>query len=244
MKSTPSAVTPSGSGNGRRKNGLNTAIESRQLRKKPIHEYKRFIQGHYDGFAGKLTGITGIITGHEALAGQVFKPNAFDLRGCKRILDAGCGNGRYSRFILKQADTDAFITGFDLSQRMLKRARRRIPNPRVSLSSADLTRLPYADGTFDAVVCGWVLEHLPDPRPGLRELARVLSPGGKLLLMTTEDTLTGSMCSRLWHCRTYGRGELANACQELGLGWSREFYFSQVHKFFRLGGIIVELRKE
>ena len=43
----------------------------------------------------------------------------------KRILDAGCGNGRYSKFILKEADPDAFLTGFDLSQRMLKRARRR-----------------------------------------------------------------------------------------------------------------------
>jgi ubiquinone/menaquinone biosynthesis C-methylase UbiE len=231
------------SANGRRKNGLQTALESRQLNKKASPEYKRFIQGHYDGLAGKLTGLTGILTGHEVLAGYVFKPKAFDLRGCKRILDAGCGNGRYSRFILKQADADAFITGFDLSQRMLKRARRRIPNPRISLSAADLTRLPYPDAFFDALVCGWVLEHLLDPRPGLKELARVLAPGGKFLLMTTEDTLTGSVCSRLWHCRTYGRDELARFCDECSLHWKRELYFSQVHKFFRLGGIIVELRK-
>src|SRR5436190_20441593 len=231
------------SAKGRRKNGLQTALESRQLRKKPITEYKRFIQGHYDGFAGKLTGITGILTGHEVLAGHVFKPKAFDLRGCKRILDAGCGNGRYSKFILKQADSDALVTGFDLSQRMLNRARRRIPNSRLSLSSADLTRLPYPDAYFDALVCGWVLEHLLDPRPGLKELARVLAPGGKFLLMTTEDTFTGSMCSRIWHCRTYGRFELASFCEESGLHWQRELYFSQVHKFFRLGGIMVELRK-
>lgn len=227
-----------------RKNGLNQALESHQHKKKPITEYKRFIQGHYDGIAGKLTGITGLISGHEVLAGQVFKPSAFDIRGCKRILDAGCGNGRYSKFILKRADGDALITGFDLSQRMLKRARRRIPNPRVSLASAELTRLPYPDQFFDAVVCGWVLEHLPDPRPGLKELSRVLVPGGKFLLMTTEDTLTGSMCSRMWHCRTYSRDELADFCAEASLHWKRDFYFSQIHKFFRLGGIIVELRKE
>ena len=52
------------------------------------------------------------------------------------------------------------------------------------------------------------------------------------------------MCSRIWHCRTYGRDELAHVCDESGLRWKRDFYFSQVHKFFRLGGIIVELRKE
>ena len=106
-------------------------------------------------------------------------------------------NGRYSRFLLRQADPDARITSFDLSQRMLFRSRRRLPGQRVTHVAADLTRLPYADATFDAIVSGWVLEHLPDPRPGLRELARVLRPGGKLLLLATEDTLSGALCSRL-----------------------------------------------
>jgi ubiquinone/menaquinone biosynthesis C-methylase UbiE len=114
----------------------------------------------------------------------------------------------------------------------------------VSHVAADLTRLPYADRTFDAIVCGWVLEHLPDPRMGLRELARVLQSGGKLLLLCTEDTFTGAWCSRLWHCRTYNREELKKACAECGLGWQHEFWFSKVHQALKLGGIIVELRRE
>jgi ubiquinone/menaquinone biosynthesis C-methylase UbiE len=222
---------------------IQDALESKQYRRKSFNDYRRFIQTHYDGVAGKLTRFTGLITGHEALAGQVFKPNAFDLRGCTHILDAGCGDGRYTRHILKRADPGAFITGFDLSQRMLKRAARRLKTGRVRHVAADLTRLPYADATFDAVVCGWVLEHLPDPRPGLHELARVLRPGGKLLLMTTEDTLTGSMCSNLWHCRTYNRTELRHSCVECGLQWVKPLYFSKIHRLFRLGGIVVELRR-
>src|SRR2546423_1769882 len=111
------------------------------------------------------------------------------------------------------------------------RAGKRLHNsPRVSHVSADLTRLPYADAAFDAVVCGWVLEHLPDPRPGLRELARVLKPGGKLLLLVTEDTLTGAMCSRFWHCRTHNRAELRRICQECGLRWERPWWFTRLHR--------------
>ena len=172
-------------------------------------DYRRFIQGHYDGPAGALTAVTGMLTGHEALAGRLIRPEGFDVRGCRRILDAGCGNGRYSRFLLEHADPGALITAFDLSPNMLRRAQRRLSSDRITFAIADLTHLPYADGLFDAAVCGWVLEHLPDPRLGLRELARVLSPGGRLLLLTTEDNFTGRWCGRLWHCRTYRRDELA-----------------------------------
>jgi ubiquinone/menaquinone biosynthesis C-methylase UbiE len=206
--------------------------------------YRSFIRDHYDGWPGALTAFTGLVTGHEALAGKLIRPGAFDVRGCKRILDAGCGNGRYSKFLLKQADADTQLTSFDLSQKMLARSRSRLGNPRVTHVAADLTRLPYADASFDAVVSGWVLEHLPDPRPGLRELARVLRSGGKLLLLATEDTLTGAMCSRLWHCRTYNRAELRRIAEECGFTWAREHWFSRLHRFLHLGGIIVELHKK
>jgi SAM-dependent methyltransferase len=141
----------------RLKDAIRKAIESKRYRRQPFDTYRSFIQNHYDGFAGELTGLSGILSGHAVLAGQVFKPRAFDVRGCKRILDAGCGNGRYSRYILRRADPDALIAGFDLSQSMLKRARRRLHSPRVHHVAADLTRLPYPDGYFDAAVCGWVL---------------------------------------------------------------------------------------
>jgi SAM-dependent methyltransferase len=224
--------------------GLRAVLESKKHHRHTFSEYRRFVQLHYDGLAGELTHLTGILTGHAVLAGRVFRPTAFDIRGCKRILDAGCGNGRYTKCLLHQADRDAMLTGFDLSQSMLRRARKRLRNSRVSLVAADVTRLPYADEYFDCVVCGWMLEHLPDPRPGLRELARILRPGGKMLLMVTEDTVTGAMCSRMWHCRTYNRRELLRVCGECGLGSVRPLYFTGLHRLFRLGGIIVELIKQ
>jgi ubiquinone/menaquinone biosynthesis C-methylase UbiE len=221
-----------------------TPPEAGAMKGRSFSDYRSFIRDHYDGLPGALTAVTGFVTGHEALAGRLIRPKAFDVRGCKRILDAACGNGRYSKFLLRWADPDAVLTGFDLSPAMLRRARSRLRSERVTFAVADLTRLPYADGCFDAVVCGWVLEHLPDPRSGLRELARVMAPGGKLLLMCTEDTVTGAVCGKLWHCRTYNRKELRQAASDCGLAWSREYWFSRIHRLLKLGGIIVELRRE
>src|ERR1700733_4637646 len=131
-----------------------TPADASALKGRSFSDYRSFIRGHYDGLPGALTAFTGLVTGHEALAGRLIRPNAFDVRGCKRILDAGCGNGRYSKFIIRWADQDAFIAGFDLSQRMLKRARRRIHASRINHVAADLTKIPFVNGLFDAVVCG------------------------------------------------------------------------------------------
>ncbi|HEV3238013.1 MAG TPA: class I SAM-dependent methyltransferase [Gemmataceae bacterium] len=227
----------------RRRSGVNAVLESREPARRSFLDYRGFIKNHYDGLPGALTKVTGLVTGHEALAGRLIRPKAFDVRGSKRILDAGCGNGRYSKFILRWADPNAVITAFDLSPKMLERAKKRLKSDRVGHVQADLTRLPFNDRAFDAVVCGWVIEHLPDPRPGLRELARVLEPGGKLLLMATEDTFTGAMCSRLWHCRTYNREALRQACAECHFTWQREHWFSRLHARLHLGGILVELQR-
>lgn len=220
------------------------ATSSARMRKsRSLGEYKEMVKHHYDGLPGALTGLTGMITGHEALAGRLIRPGAFDVSGCKSILDAACGNGRYSRFLLKHADPDAKLAVFDLSPRMVERARARLQSDRVCYAVADMTRLPYPDASFDAIVCGWALEHLPDPRVGLREFARVLAPGGKFLLLCTENTFTGRWCSRLWHCRTYTREQLRQTCEECGLTWGREHWFSRLHRWLRLGGIIVELHR-
>jgi ubiquinone/menaquinone biosynthesis C-methylase UbiE len=238
MKSTRASEPSS-----KRRKGLQTALESKKPRRQSFLDYRRFIQNHYDGFAGQLISITGLVTLHEPLARRLIHPRAFDVRSCKRILDAGCGSGRHIHSLLRWASPEATITGFDLSQRMLKRARRNLRSPRVSFAAVDLTRLPFPDNYFDAIVCGWVLEHLPDPRPGLSELARVLATGGKLLLLVTEDTFTGSMCSRMWHCCTHNRSELKRICQECGLRWQRPLWFTRLHRMLKLGGIIAELHK-
>src|SRR5436190_11421516 len=123
------------------RSGIVSALESKQQQKRSFGDYRSFIQRHYDGLPGALTAVTGVVTGHEALAGRLIRPGGFDVRRCRAILDAGCGNGRYSVYLLKTADPDARITAFDLSQKMLARARRRLHSDRVTHAAADLTRL-------------------------------------------------------------------------------------------------------
>src|SRR5258708_38556560 len=92
------------------RSGLGSALESKEPRGRSFLDYRRFVQKHYDGLPGALTAFTGVVTGHEALAGRLIRPGAFDVRGCKRILDAGCGPGRYSAILLRHAGAEALIS--------------------------------------------------------------------------------------------------------------------------------------
>jgi SAM-dependent methyltransferase len=99
--------------------------------------------------------------------------------GGKRVLDAGCGTA-YGTAMLAAAGATA-VTGVDVAESVLESVRGEMP-PQVKLEVADLSKLPYADASFDLVVCFEVIEHLEDPFPALDELARVLAPDGVLLI--------------------------------------------------------------
>jgi ubiquinone/menaquinone biosynthesis C-methylase UbiE len=223
---------------------MNRVIENNLIQKVDFDSYKRKVRSVYDGPKGALLSTASRLSLHLIMGERLLKKRKFDLRGAKQVLDVGSGAGQIIQHLLKYADDDASITGFDLSHEMLKRARRRLKSDRPRFLTADLTRLPFADASFDCVTCGYVLEHLPDPRPGLAELARVLRKGGRMLLIATEDNFGGAWTSRFWLCRTYNRVELRETCRELGLVWRRELWFSPLHQRFKAGGICVEIEKE
>jgi 2-polyprenyl-3-methyl-5-hydroxy-6-metoxy-1,4-benzoquinol methylase len=92
--------------------------------------------------------------------------------GAERILDAGCGEGFVVSYLLQKNDRLA-ITGIDCSLEAVEMARQMVPG--VLLEVGDLREMPCSDDSFDLVMCLEVLEHLPDPNKGLRELRRVTS---------------------------------------------------------------------
>lgn len=99
----------------------------------------------------------------------------------KDVLDAACGTGRYA---LRLAQAGARVRSVDASEEMLAVARRKRDELglAIDLQTAELTALPYPDASFDAAVCALALCHLPDLRPAVAELARVLRPGGRLVI--------------------------------------------------------------
>jgi SAM-dependent methyltransferase len=106
-----------------------------------------------------------------------------DLDG-RLILDAGCGMGRYLR--VAAAGPNRQIIGVDLS-RAVNAARELTANlPGVSVVRADLLRLPFLAETFDIIYSLGVLDHTPDPRHAVHELARLLKPGGTLVVWVYE----------------------------------------------------------
>ena len=218
-------------------------VENDLIRRVSYEEYREKVRDVYDGPQGALLATASLLSGHVALGERLLRDRRFDLRGASSILDVGSGAGQIAAHLLKYADADAQITCCDLSAEMLRRARTRLKSTSPSFVTADIVRLPFADASFDCVTCGYVLEHLPDARTGLAELARVMAPGGRMLLLTTEDNFSGAWTSRFWCCRTYNRAELYETCADLGLTWKKELWYTRMHKFFRAGGICVEIVK-
>lgn len=218
-------------------------VEFRGIKKNEFGKYQKSVRSLYDGPQGAVLHLSSIFSLHEPLMGQLFKSGRFDAARFDRILDVGSGAGQIIRHLLETSRPDAQIVGFDLSVEMLRRARERLKSDRPCYVGADMTALPFRDESFDCVTCGFVLEYLPDPTLGLAQFARVLKPGGTLLLLATETSFSGFLTSHAWKCRTFSRPELQTACDQVGLDWGREHWFTRFHEVMKMGGILVEAVK-
>ncbi len=98
-----------------------------------------------------------------------------DLRG-RTLLDVGCGSGWFSQ---RAAARGARVTSLDIGLRLLAETMRKCQTRPVA---ADACRLPFADGSFDVVVSSECIEHTLDPLQALRDICRVVRPGGTIVV--------------------------------------------------------------
>lgn len=146
------------------------------------------------------------------------------------MLDLGCGEGRH--VISAYVEADVHSVGVDLSLDDLKTTRSKYEDfaepdnagKSFHLSSANALALPFADNTFDKVICSEVLEHIPDYQAALAEIQRVLKPGGLLCASVPRswpERICWSFSEAYYqvpggHLRIFDSGQLRGQIETLG----------------------------
>ena len=114
------------------------------------------------------------------------KLQLLELRAGDTVLDVACGPGNTTRTLVAAVGADGLAVGVDSSATMLAKAVRDTPpGSPVGYVRADAVDLPFDDGTVDAVSCYGALYLMDDPFGALREMIRVLTPGGRIAVLTT-----------------------------------------------------------
>ena len=131
------------------------------------------------------------------------------------VVDVGCSSG-YLLADLRAAHPEVVAFGADLVPDGLRHAHEIAPDAPLLL--ADFLALPFEDGRVDAVVSANVLEHVREDASALREIRRVLRPGGlAAVVVPAAPGLYDAYDAHLGHERRYGRGELAGKARRAGL---------------------------
>ncbi|MCI0776901.1 MAG: class I SAM-dependent methyltransferase [Chloroflexi bacterium] len=160
---------------------------------------------------------------------QAIDPRQLDLQSAGRLLDVGCGTGRH---ILELSRYEGTFVGLDMADEDLKKMRyllalaaqegRLVAN--VHIAQGDGMSLPFRDDEFDQVICTETLEHVDDDEAMLRDLIRVLRPGG-VLVVSVPDEYSERLLWRLspryrtapgGHVRIYRRKQIKGLLKEHG----------------------------
>ena len=148
------------------------------------------IPGNYDRYLGPLL----FHDFADDLAGRL------TLKPGMRVLETACGTGIVTQRLLDRMRGHGVLVATDLNEAMIAHARSRVfAEPGlIEWQTADATKLPFPDGSFDAVVCQFGLMFFPDKAAGIGEAFRVLRPGGRFLF-NVWDAIGRNPVTRITH---------------------------------------------
>jgi len=141
------------------------------------------------------------------------------------VLDVACGPGNFTRSYARTVGEEGVAVGIDVSPTMLERAVRDTPpdqNPNIAYLRGDATRLPFRDQSFDAVSCFAALHLFEDPFLAIDHMTRVLTPGGRIAILTSCRTRSALMRSWDTHIgnasgmRMFDQDEITVALEDRG----------------------------
>lgn len=159
------------------------------------------------------------------------------LRPGDGVLDVACGPGNFSRAFASAVGESGLVVGIDASETMLSRGgadTRRSGITNLALVRGSALELPFVASSFDAACCFAALHLFEDPFAGLDEMARVLTPGGRIALMTSVQRKLGPrgpakpLTERLSGMQVFGQDEIVEALAARG--------FVDIHQ--RLSGMV------
>ena len=139
-----------------------------QVYKDRSKNYFEKMSSDYSNKLGKYTELM-----HNALIKEL------EGRSYKKLLDVGCGNGTFLSMVLNKFDVE--VAGIDIAPSMVERSRELLDG-RADLKVGDSEHLPWDNRSFDIVTCIASFHHYPNPEFVLREMGRVLSPRGTLMI--------------------------------------------------------------
>lgn len=169
---------------------------------------------------------------YDAFYEQLLKPGqqaaiASAMKAGPRVLEVGVGTGLSLDYYPREAE----VTGIDLSPDMLARAQEKVRRKGLShvkaLKVMDACRLDFADGSFDAGLALYVITLVPDPEQALTELARVVRPGGEIIIASHLGVEKGPVAML----------ESAIAPAATRVGWSSDFKLSRLKGWARHSGL-------
>lgn len=146
-------------------------------------EKPRAVRTMFDRIAPRYDRLNRILTGGSDLRWRRELVRRLAIRPGDRVLDLACGTGDFAAIAVAAG---AEVVGLDFAGRMLALAQRR-GVPRTEWVQGDALRLPFADVSFDAALCGFALRNFAALPPVFAELARVLRPGGRLGLLEVDE---------------------------------------------------------
>lgn len=143
------------------------------------------------------------------------------------ICDCGIGTAAFSLAFAQTINSAKQITGVDISSEMLHTAHQQLTQANIhhQICQSDVNTLPFADHSFDSVISAHMLEHLPNPAQGLREMVRVLRPGAPLILAVTQSGLLGWLIEWHWGNQCFNPEALSALMHEAGLTRIQFFSF-------------------
>ncbi|HEX7364866.1 MAG TPA: class I SAM-dependent methyltransferase [Dehalococcoidia bacterium] len=169
-----------------------------------------------------------------------------ELKDGERVLDVGCGEGRHTWEACKRNSCSVYA--LDIEEDNLKKVhyalhlmeQKKEVRGKWLLTRGNITSLPFADGSFDRVICSEVLEHIPDDHQAIGELVRVLKDDG-ILAVSVPSYLPESICWKLSkdyhgkpgsHIRIYKTGELISKLKKHNLRPYATRYKHALHSFY------------